>query len=145
LLALLALIPAGAAAQELPADIEEAFLELDERCVLISLHQEPPVIVIGPAETEPERFAAEELARHLEWITGQKIAITDDADVPVGTKTIAHRLHQAAHQRLVRRVPEHELAKTRQQRIVRGSEDLDLVGERGGIGGFVCSGAIGRH
>lgn len=53
--------------------------------------EKPPIIVIGSAPSEAERFAANELATHLEKITGQAVAVVDDSAVPPEgkTKTIA--------------------------------------------------------
>lgn len=55
---------------------------------LISSGQPLPVIVISGQPTEPERFAAEELALYLQKITGSKIQISSDK-TPTSGKVIA--------------------------------------------------------
>jgi hypothetical protein len=62
----------------------------DSVCTVIDPHNPVPTIVIGANCTKSEKFAAEELADHLQQISGRKLEIVDDSqEVPKDKKIIA--------------------------------------------------------
>ncbi len=74
----------------LPEDVLDELPPATAVCTIVSPDQEPPVVVIGARATASEKYAAQELAWHLEKITGRKIAIIgEEAAPPEGAKVIA--------------------------------------------------------
>lgn len=75
---------------QVTSDKRQVGAESATTCTLISPQDEAPVIVIGADCTESEKYAAQELAEHLNKITGRDLKIIDEsADAPAGRKIIA--------------------------------------------------------
>lgn len=70
-------------------DLSDA--EKDHKSVytLVTPLEAAPVVVIGMSPTESERFAATELAEHLNKITNREIKVVSENEIPKERKTIA--------------------------------------------------------
>lgn len=73
----------------LPEDILDELDAAPKLLKLISPDTPTPIIVIGNSATEAERYAAEELAWHLQEITGKHIPIQTDEKTPAHSPIIA--------------------------------------------------------
>src|ERR1700733_14554822 len=72
------------------AEADSVFAKSDAVCNLINPTDPAPVIVVGANCAKSEKFAAQELADHLQQITGRKLEIVDDSqEVPKDKKIIA--------------------------------------------------------
>ncbi len=88
--ALLAGAPLAPATGDLPEDVLDEINALGKNeLTLIAPGQEPPVIVLGKDASEVEKHAAQELASHLEAISGQQPKILHEPEASGAGRWIA--------------------------------------------------------